>query len=128
MRRVVASRAFERAEAGRRDAEWRVEHLSGLLTETPIWRRRERAGLREALARAEEEVGRHSAAADAARSELARLGRAGEGPADRAQTLGVELAAIERRLDRWWGRDRTRIREGRAPERSQPGGDLERGR
>jgi hypothetical protein len=105
-----------------------VEHLSGLLTETPIWRRRARAGLRDALARAEEEVGRHRAAADAARFELARLGRAGEGPADRAQALGLELAAIERRLDRRWGCDRAPVREGQAPERSQPGGDLERGR
>jgi conjugative relaxase-like TrwC/TraI family protein len=124
-RRAEAAQARERAETGLRDAEWRVRHLSERLTETPLWRRGERAGLRSDLARAEGEVGRHRAEAGTARSELARLGPAGEDPAARAQRLGAELEVLEGRLSSWRAiGDAGHARQMDAQRHDPPGRDL----
>jgi conjugative relaxase-like TrwC/TraI family protein len=124
-RRAEAAQALERAETGLRDAEWRVRHLSERLTETPLWRRGERAGLRSDLARAEGEVGRHRAEAGTARSELARLGPAGEDPGARAQRLGAELEVLEGRLSSWRATgDAGHARQMDARRHDPPGRDL----
>ncbi len=121
-RRAEAARALERAEDGGRDAERRVSHLSEQLAETPLWRRRERAGLRDDLARARGEVHRHRAQAGAARAELARFGPHGGDPAARAQLLGAELAGVEERVASWQAiGDPRRVREVDARRHDPPG-------
>ena len=128
-RRAAAAQALGRAETGLRDAEWRVRHLSERLTQTPLWRRRERAGLRDDLARAEGEVDRHRAEAGTVRAELARFGPAGEDPAARAQRLGAELEALEVRLASWRAiGDAARVRQVDARRHDPPGRGLGLGR
>jgi hypothetical protein len=118
MLRTEATRALERAEFGLEEAQSRRQLVAARLERTPAWRRRERAELRAALARAGEDVQRHGVERRAARGELDRIGP-GDDARERARRLGAELERVEERLATWRALDdrgRSRVIEDRSRE------------
>ncbi len=109
--RVAELRAvLVRAESGAKDARSREARLVKRMDSLSVWKRSERAEARSSLSRARQDTARHVADARAANAELTGLGPmveralAVESARTAAREIGVDLPAVNGRLDEWAGR------------------------